>query len=184
MHNEFTDLLPQERQRAFKRDYYIRLSVVITVMISTLVLVAGVLLLPSYVFLSKSENTKKSNLASAQSTVSSVDEKNLSARLSELSSNIATLAAFGDTPSASDTIRDILNVTRSGVILSGLVYTSADGKKPRSLVVSGTAVTREALRSYQTMLQKSSIVRLADLPVSVYAKDSDISFNITLTLKP
>jgi len=48
----------------------------------------------------------------------------------------------------------------------------------------GIAATRDALRNYQIALQNAAFARAADLPVSAYAKDSNISFNITITLKP
>ncbi len=49
------------------------------------------------------------------------------------------------------------------------------------MTVSGMAATRDALRQYATALGGLPYVSKADLPISAYAKDSDITFTITLT---
>jgi hypothetical protein len=58
------------------------------------------------------------------------------------------------------------------------------GKAPGTLSVSGIAVTRGALRAYQLALQSAPFAVAANLPVSAYAKDTDIAFTITVTLTP
>ncbi|KKW41074.1 MAG: hypothetical protein UY91_C0027G0004 [Parcubacteria group bacterium GW2011_GWB1_55_9] len=182
MHNELTNLLPPERQRALSRGYLARFITVIVFMGIALILIAAALLLPSYVLLAKNEHTKKDYLANSKSAISSAEEKDLSTRLSVLSANTAALIALGKAPSASAAVRTMLALPRPGIALSDFSYTSAAGKKPGALVVSGTAKTRDALRSYQTTLQNAPFARSADLPVSAYAKDSDIAFTITITL--
>lgn len=184
MRNETTNLLPEERQRTLSHDYFARFVTVAASMLITLTLIAAVLLLPSYVFLAKSEYTKKNHLASIESVLSSADEKSLSAQLSALSAGTATLIALERAPSASTIIREMVVTPRPGIALSGLSYTSAAGKKSSTLVISGTAATRNALRNYQLALQSAPHALSADLPVSAYAKDSDITFAITITLAP
>ncbi|MDP2655391.1 MAG: hypothetical protein Q8P17_02450 [bacterium] len=184
MHNELTNLLPLERQRAFSRDYIFRLVTVVALMLTALIGAAAVLLLPSYVFLVNDEYTKKNRLATIEATIPSADEKNLLKRLSALSVNTATLTALGNSPSVSRIVREMLAIPRPGIILSSFSYASAVEKKSGTLVVSGTAATRDSLQRYQTALQNASFIRSADLPVSAYAKDSQISFAITITLTP
>jgi hypothetical protein len=69
-----------------------------------------------------------------------------------------------------------------GVTISSLVYSPMTVRRPAQLVLTGTALTRNALRSYQLALQGTPIARAVDLPVSAYAKDADITFTITITL--
>lgn len=184
MHNKLTNLLPLERQHALSRDYYLRLGVVVVLLLTVLVSVAAVLLLPTYVFLVKSSSVKEDRLATIESTLSSIDEAALSARLNVLSTNTAILAALADTPSASVIIRTMLAIPRPGITLSGFVYTSTVDKKPGTLAVSGSSATRDALRSYQLALQNTPFTLSADLPISVYAKDTNITFTVTMTLLP
>ncbi len=184
MHNELTNLLPLERQHSLRRDYFLRLGVVILTTLVALLIASAVLLVPTYVFLAGSAREKEARLAHLDATLSSSDEVALSAQLTALSERVATLSALAGAPSISGIMRSVLIIPRPGIILSGFEYAPATDKSAATLAVSGRAATRDALRSYQLALQNSSLARSADLPVSAYAKDADIAFTITVTLAP
>lgn len=184
MHNELTNLLPPERRRTFRREYFLRLGVVAALLASALIIVAALLLLPAYVFLEKSFQTKEAHLASIESTLSSVSEKTLSDRLAALSADAAILTAIANAPSVSAIIRAVLATARPGVTLTYFSYTPAVSGSHGTLSISGTATTRDALRSYQLALQNAPFALAANLPVSAYARDTDITFTITVTLAP
>lgn len=182
MTNNLTNLLPPTRQRLLTREYHLRLGVVVVALATLLVGVAAVLLLPTYVFLTGSAQEKETRLAHIKSTLSSADELALSSRLTALSNDAAALIALSKRPSASAALRGTLAIPRPGVTLSGLSYTP--GAASSVVVLTGAASTRDALRGYQLALQNIPTVVSVTLPVSVYAKDSDITFSITITLKP
>lgn len=184
MNNELTNLLPFRRQRALSRNYFLRLGVVGAVLLGILIFASAVLLLPMYVFLADAARAKETRLASIESALSSADEKALSARLVALTSDAATLTALANAPSVSNIIRAVIAVSRPGIALSGFAYTPAANKVPGTLALSGTAATRDALRKYQLALQGAPFALSATLPVSAYAKDTDIAFTITITLAP
>ena len=184
MPNELTNLLPPERQRVFRRDYFLRLSVVTLFLFTVLIFVAAILLLPTYVFLTKSGYAKEVRLASIEKTFSSSEEEELSVQLASLSRDVATLTALVNTPSISKILLEVLAVPRPGISLNNFVYTAATGKNPGTISIYGTAVTRDVLRNYQTALTSATFVSAADLPVSAYAKDADIEFTIDVTLAP
>ena len=194
MYNELTNLLPQERRHTLLYDYVFRLGVVLILFITALTLIAAILLLPTYVLLMESARTKQAHLTDIKSTLSSVDETELSARLAALSADAATLLALTKLPSASGIVRTMLAIARPSIALSNFTYTPAtskpskDGKSsitvPGTLVISGTAATRDALRNYQLALQGAPFASSVTLPISTYAKDSNIPFTITITLVP
>lgn len=184
MPNDLTNLLPIERQRLIVREYYVRLGVVIVVLMTSIILAAGVLLIPTYVFLVGSSNAKELRLSNLKSTLASGDESTLSSRLTALSSDIATLTTLSNSPAASAIMRMVLNVSRPGIKISGLVYAAAVEDIPGTIAISGTAATRDALRNYQLALQNTPTIASADLPISAFAKDASIPFTITVTLAP
>ena len=184
MHNELTNLLPPERQRLLSRDYLLRVGTVVAILAAILALFSSALLIPTYAYLGVSANAKKTELARITSILSSADEAELSSRLSALSENAAALINLSDAPSVSGTIREILFISRPGIALSGISFASSVSDSRGTAVVSGFAATRDALRSYQLALQDAPFARSATLPVSAYAKDSDIAFAITVTLVP
>ncbi|HUY05546.1 MAG TPA: hypothetical protein VMV62_02425 [Candidatus Paceibacterota bacterium] len=184
MPDGLTNLLPSERRIRVAREYQYRLGVVIASLVALLTLAAAVLLLPTYVFLTGSAAAKSIRLASIRTSLSSADQAALAARLAALSSDAAALTALSSAPSASGVVRAVLAVSRPGITLSGFTYAPASGGKAGTLALTGTAATRDALRSYQLTLQSAPFARAADLPVSAYAKDTDITFTVILTLAP
>ncbi len=184
MHEKLTNLLPSDRLSAFSRGYLLRVVVVATVLLTTLALAAAALLIPTYVYLTGSEGAKEKQLSNVESTLVPAEDAALSSRLTLLANNASTLVALSKVPSVSSILRATLAVSRAGVTLSGFSYTPATEKKVATLTISGSAATREALRNYQLALQDAPFARAAALPVSAYAKDSDIAFTITVTLAP
>lgn len=184
MPERFTNLLPPNRQHLLVREYFVRLGTIVVWTITMLVIVAGLFLIPSYVYLTANIHVKEGRLASIESVLSSSDATALSARLAALSNDAATLIALKDVPSVSNTIRNLLGIAHTGITLSSIAYSSAAGTNTRTLAVTGTATTRDALRNYQLALQSAPFAKAADLPVSAYAKDADIPFTITVTLAP
>lgn len=183
-YSTLTNLLPLPRQRALVRSYYLRLGSLATTLLTILIIIAGILLLPTYIFLMESTGAKESQLASLATQISSEDETDISSRLQTLTERAGILTALSDTPSVSQTIRAILTVSHPQIVFSAFTYTQKTTKAPRTLVIAGIASTRDALRNYQLALQGTPSVLSATLPVSVYAKDTDISFAITVAFSP
>ena len=184
MHNELTNLLPSERRRALRRDYFTRLGVITALLATALILVAAVLLVPTFVFLTASESTEKTNLATIKSALASSDDATLSAHLAALSNSATMLSALSSTHPISALVRVVLAIPRPGITISSIAYTPATSKSRSILIISGAAETRDALHSYQIALQRAAFISSADLPVSAYAKDTSITFTITVTLAP
>jgi hypothetical protein len=184
MPEQLTNLLPAEREHAVAQDYYMRLAVVALWFVSALIVVGMVLTIPTYVYLTKNKAAKENQLATIETKFSSANQASLSARLTRLNKAATQLSELSHTPAVSALIQNVLAVSRPGIMLSGFSYTPPAQKVAGTLTVSGLATTRDALRGYQLALQALSFVRAADLPVSAYAKDSNIPFAIVITLAP
>lgn len=185
MHSELTNLLPFERQRELSRDYILRFAAAVATALTALVVVAGLLLVPTYVLLTQRTVSKGVHLANIESILSSSNEGALSARLAALSNDAKILTALGSVPSASAIIRSMLATPRPGISLSGFSYSPAEAASSAgTLSISGSAATRDALRAYQLAIEDSAFATSADLPVSAYARDANIPFTITVTLAP
>lgn len=184
MTNDLTNLLPGERHRTLRREYFWRLIVVAAVLGIVLIASATILLLPTYLYVSNEVHSRTERLATVSSALASSDEAELLGRLDALSQDTATLSKLGTLPSASAVVSEVLAISRPGITLSSIAYTPKAGNTAASMVISGMAATRDALRNYQLALQGTSFAQGVDLPVSAYAKDSNISFGITITFKP
>jgi hypothetical protein len=183
--DNFTNLLPIERRRALSHDFVLRVSVVAVVLSTFLVIIAGALLIPTYVYLEATIQAKKTYLAQVVSTLTSSDQTALAQRLRVLASNSDNLIALSHTPSVSATLQKVLGVAHPDITLSDFSYTPSESASTlATLVITGSSATRDALRSYQLALQGEPYARSVTLPVSAYASDKDINFSVTVTLSP
>lgn len=148
---------------------------------SVLVVIAALLLVPTYVFLSNDVQSKQAYLANSESK-GSVDRAGSAERLAILAKSVERIAATKDVSLLSPTVRETLAIARPGIAITNVTIVRGMGAKPSTITISGDAKTRDALRQYQLSLQGASFARSVSLPVSAYAKDVNIPFTITVTL--
>jgi hypothetical protein len=132
-------------------------------------------------FLSTQISEQNAELTALGSAFQNADQQAADARLSALHANAAYLGTLAHTQSMSTVLRATLAVPHQSVHVNGVTFTGPTADAPAGMTVSGTADSRDALRTYYLALQSAPGVASADLPVSAYAKESDIPFTITLT---
>jgi hypothetical protein len=109
-------------------------------------------------------------------------EQQAQAQIQALGDESSYLLNMQKSVTASKTIQTILAVPHTNILISGIIFQQATPTVPtRTLQLTGVAKTREALRSFDAALSALPYVSSADLPISSYAKDTDIPFTITLT---
>lgn len=183
--SELTNLLPNDRVRALKSEYYIRLLTLLFLAVGMLALIHGALLAPTYIYLSEEVKTREAHLNGLAASLATSEEQEIAARIAALSGDAERLLSLSTLPSASSAARRILDVPKSGIVVSGITISRPETGQSQVRII-GTASTRESLRKYHEALSALPGVEKADLPLSVYAQESDISFSIALigTLTP
>lgn len=176
------DLMPEARRHALGRGYVLRLVTVAAMLGTALAIIAAVLLIPSYTYLLTAKRSAEARLADANAALAAAQAGSLAKQLAGLEADAGTVAAIEATPHASAILRQVLIVGRAGIILTSFNYSAPAAARPGTLALSGTAASRNDLRSFQLALLASPVFATADLPVSSYAKESDIPFTITATL--
>ncbi len=179
MSAELTNLLPEERIRAFRRGYFFKLGTVAAVAGAIVVLAHAALLAPAYLYLKDEVALEQAHLDEIAANLAASGEGEMRTRQKQLEADAARLVALASSPQATNVIRAVLQVPRTGIEISGFTFHAPqpDGR----FAITGTAATRESLRQYALALSKLSFAKSADLPLSAYAKESDIPFTITLT---
>lgn len=188
MYHNLTNLLPPERRHKLHREYVMRLVTVGALFLSLLIVVSGLLLVPSYRSLQSMAVQKQAALTALGGPAKVVSQnENDSA---EFVNTVSYLGGLGKTVAASAAVRVVILIPREGVTLSSITFsapsTAGVVKTPAKMTITGTAATREALRAYDLALSAAPFISNVDLPISAYAKESNIAFTITLTgsLKP
>lgn len=179
MYHELTNLLPGDRSRALRREYFLRLGVVGLWVVGFLIVANGVLMAPTYMKLSEEVSVERERLALLANTLGASEEQEVGARLSRLAGDTEYLKQLANNPSGSEALRVILSAPHSGVAINRVAYSS--GTPQNTLILSGVADTRDALRRYYSLLAALPYVAKADLPIGTYAKETELDFTITLT---
>lgn len=179
MSSELTNLLPSERIHAFRRDYFLRLGTIAAYTIALTVLVHGLLLVPTYLFLQNTVSLEKAHLAELTANLATSREGEMQSRLNAIKASSEQLLVLAQAPSSTAVIKTILGIAHPGVRITGFTF-RVNGNEGK-LLLTGVAGTREALRTYHQSLSQLSFAKSADLPLSAYAKETDIPFTITLT---
>lgn len=178
--SELTNLLPIDKVRATSRDYFLRLATVALVAVAVLVLIHGALLAPTYLYLSEEVKTRQAHFEGLSASLASSEERAIHERLSSLAGQAEQLLATTNTPTATAAIREVLSLPRGGVAVTGITISPVTGAEGQMRIM-GIAPTRESLRKYSQALATLPFVSRADLPLSVYAAENDITFSIAIT---
>jgi hypothetical protein len=185
MPTELTNLLPEFRKRSFRRQYFVRLGTMFVAVLACLILLHGVLLLPTYLYAREEVARNTATLAALNASADTAGEAALIARKGTLNSTASNLSRLKDAPAASTAVRAILATPRPGVSLTGFTFTAPTSQNtPARKQLTGTAASRDTLRQYVAALGTLPFVTKADLPISAYAQETDIDFTITLTMTP
>ncbi len=179
MSAELTNLLPPERIRAFRQNYYFRLGTAAAALVALLAVAHAALLFPAYLYLHESVELERAHLAELAANLASSGEGEMQARLARLEADSARIVTLSSSPSSAAAIKAILALPHAGITVSGFTFhaPSPEGR----ITITGTAATRESLRQYALAASSLPFAKSADLPLSAYAKESDIPFTITLT---
>lgn len=181
MNRRRINLLPEQRLASRQRDVAVRLGVVACVLVVALTVIGALLLIPTQLLLAQMLEVKQSELATLEANHTTSDQASVSGRLHTLLNNVAAVTALKNSSSMSGTLQKILAMPHAGITIFNMSYTLGT---PPTLLISGTAATRDDLHNYQAAMQAASFIHTSSLPVSSYAKDVLVPFTITVTLAP
>jgi Tfp pilus assembly protein PilN len=179
MRNALMNLLPPDRARAARRNYFLRLAAVGALALAVVIALHAVMLIPSYAYLAediRGKAARADDLAAALTP----EEKAASSALATLSADAAHLSQLSSMPTMSGAVRLVLSVPHGGIALTGFAF-APQNASARTMQFTGTASTRDSLRAYVVALQGEPWISDASLPISAYAQDTNLPFTISLT---
>jgi hypothetical protein len=148
-------------------------------------LICSVLFLPAYII----ADSKLSGISKKEQINSeSYEEHALLLNLPKLINQKAQFVIQNaDVESAADKIIAIVNSKNGSIALSRISYQDekkGKGSKPNFvIVVSGSALTREALLSFENTVRGMDFVESTSVPVGDFARDKDLKFTMAVNLK-
>jgi hypothetical protein len=178
-------LLPTEYLRDIRRDYVLRFGT-IACYLGTFVFVVGICsLLPTYLW-TESSMAENELPISVETASVALSQEELAAYNTDLRGKLVFLEQEKGTVITAP-LSAVLEARTASVNLNSFIIENMNSPEETGVKIqlSGTAATRAGLSSFIERLKASNIFTGVDAPLSLFTKDKDIPFTITLiVLKP
>lgn len=149
--------------------------------LSTLLAVLCIIFaLPVYVLISAQVNAFGASATEAAARVAEFDIS--TSALTKANVHAQKIIERRNTEDFSAVLTKLESLTGEGVDLRSYEFARKDGAI-MPISVNGKADTRQALANFHAVLRAEPMVEKVDLPISNLAKEKDIEFSMTVTLK-
>jgi hypothetical protein len=175
------DFLPPEAKSAVRREYVIRTVSVWAFLVGAVALVDVLLLLPTYLLLSRERAALALEIVHTGQSTSTEAYKTTRTALEKAQTLAVQLGVMDMSVMASAVLRGIRDAQTRTIIISGFSYAHT-GAGVKSVEVRGNAATREALTEFVTALERNPLFAHAAVPVSDFAAAQDLPFTVTIML--
>ncbi len=170
-------LLPAQHKESLLREYRLRMLIVFLFGLASVIFVAIVGILPSYLRVKVASDSYVAEENSLKKMMSSDSDSDVIKSIENLKQEISIANISSGSPLG--VIEKISSLKNKSIFITGFSYSYASGGS--SVEVSGIASDRKSLTEFSKILSKEGFFKSIDLPLANLAKDIDIPFNITLT---
>jgi hypothetical protein len=175
------NLIPPGSKKTIKREYLLRTATVWMVLFSIVGIITIVLLVPTYVLLSKSLDVAAVETNAANDDFDARAYEELRSEFKKTHLIAQRLAAASTSTLPSTVFADIQAVQTNDIMMTGFTY-EADGTAVKKVEVRGIASTRAALAAFSSTLEQNPRFARAEVPVSSLTNDRDLPFVLTITM--
>lgn len=175
------NLIPKKEKKDVLMEYRLRLGVVATLAVASLVISNLILLAPSYFLAASKYNSISAQLAAIESKQGAVVQvKDANAYIKSINKKIDIFMQKGVAVPASppQVILSILNIKGAEIKIQGFTYDGGVGQG--RLVITGNAANRDSLAGFVEKLKSDPAFAKVDLPISSYVKSTNIDFSIVV----
>lgn len=171
--------LPYREQQKIRREYRIRVLIVLFFFISLSFLIGVGSLFPSYIFSVLEERTHLDQVIAFQKTADATTITATQQVLSQSGTVLDTVSNALQSNLSYSVITSIVSL-KGNVVLNSFTVEHPSAKEI-VVVVSGIAPTRADLLAFNSRLQGLPNKPTVDLPISTLAQDTHASFSIQIT---
>ncbi|MFA6463957.1 MAG: hypothetical protein WCV55_03040 [Candidatus Paceibacterota bacterium] len=170
-------LLPEKYRKRLHFEYRIRLAIVGLLGLIILTIISGIFILPTYLRVSVENKISLDQKNSLEKQIALQAGQSGADDIKSIRQNINIAAV--DQRSVISSIKAVIKAQSSEIKLTNFSYIY--NSKASTLVISGIASSRQSLQTFQKKLLEQTLFTNANLPLSNYAKDSNIPFSINLS---
>ncbi|MEK7170654.1 MAG: hypothetical protein AAB767_05185 [Patescibacteria group bacterium] len=175
-----SNLLPQTEKETIRREYRIRLAIVALWLLFAAVSIASALLIPSYFLSSQKEKAASERFETLSANVRKENAAAIDSILSGAQSRLSLLSRIPPKVFFHEALTQVVSVKGSKISVEEISFTEGEDGTWK-FIIRGRAGNRSALLSYAKALERAGIFKKADVPISDFAKDTDIAFSLLAT---
>lgn len=177
------NLLPKAAKDTIRREYRVRLAAVALFFLSAALVIAALMLLPSWFLSAQKEAAARARADALVRSLSQRSAAGLEQELRTAQQRLNLLSREAPVVSLYELTERIAAGRPPGVSLESITFSrTPEGR--RAAFVSGTARDRAALVSFSRSLERARAFEKVDLPLSALAKEKDLIFSLTAVLPP
>lgn len=174
------NLIPPTAKRGIRLEYWLRVVTTWFVLITGALIASIAVMAPAFVLINLQIDASAESSAAASQKIASYESVANELKRSTVEAK-AVLDTTGYVP-ISDYIAIIRKLESPDITVSEIAISrSKDSFSP--IQVKGQAVSRQSLSQFRDSLLKEPSIASVDLPISNLAKDKDIQFNLSVTVK-
>ena len=176
------NLLSDEQKILLKKGLRLRFFVVASFMLLSAIIISIVALVPSYV-LARVRLAEIISSTELTPDFQSRDKEGTSLP-KEITSKLSAMNSFIEEHGTTEVIYAIAQAVPAKVTIHGIYVTSTavSSDQNREIKIFGIASDRKSLIDYTEELKGLSFVANVDVPVSSFAKERELNFNITVKI--
>ena len=175
------NLIPKEERKNITTDFYSRLAVLFLSVVSFCILVALILMLPSFFVSSVKNSTIDARLeAQKQEPLPTLDQTILaSIQNTNNELNLVEQSQKNEFPLSLKVITAIVLNKRPDIKITQILYED-DATTGKKISINGTAPSREVLLLFREALENDPNFKSVNLPISNFVKETNIQFYLSL----
>lgn len=158
-------------------EYYTRLTIVGTLLLSCSLGIGVIALLPSYIDVLMELDTQMKEIEARQENVE--NNKALNMEVSETAALIELLHREQTREKTADFIDEVLYARPEGVTVVGYTY----DRTKRSISINGIATSRDLVVSYAKKLEEKARFSSVPVPIADLAKNKNLTFRLQVKLE-
>ncbi len=175
------NLLPPQQKKEVEKEYKARRAVIFLCFMLGVLVVAFVSMIPLYLLSKQNWDDNNDKLSKFVDSSIMKQSRDLSSQTQMINSKISSLT-FNKNVYIYDIIKKILDSRTSGISITNFSYSKKIGDKV-DINISGIALSRETLISFEKNLEKDPSFVNINFPISNLAKDTNINFTFQTAMK-
>ncbi len=170
------NLLPKTEKEIIRREYRTRLAVVCLWFSFAVFAFSSLLLLPALFLSSEKEKTAQEHFETLSKSVGRSNAAELDATLKDAKSRLALFSRASPKMFLHEMLALIVSIKTDRISLTRFAFVApAEGKREVDIV--GVGKNRSALTAFIKALERTRLFEKVEVPISNFAKDTDIDFS-------